>query len=530
MGLGFSFGSAFQAQAQIDPNAQSRVQSYTIPLTAGIAETQFGSVSGAAPREFNVLEGLLEDPLQQIKRKLNRNNVGACLDDASFVVVLFYYNEAHQEPQDDILSNNYKKYLELSKKNPNPADPNDLLKTKDILKLRDILAYFAKHLNVPPEIMSEFFKSDRDRDKRGFAVRAINYYVSHPPGQPLNAKPLAAARPANEKRFIITALPVSFCAAKVTIKASVPFNPTDETNVLKANLNNSPGTSWGYGGMLQAFVPVTTAAHPSFDVVGFSAQSQSVRYAQYPTKSFDSITTQAAYQFFLDATGIESNGLRPQGLGPDGAPSRFSITRDTPKDQIDIGAIPPVGMITIDSVAFGFQNQTVFTTAFHKETVDLFTPQITFNRQNQDLSGNGASCRAAIPDPRKDGFCFYADFAVTFGQTLSDVASQTNTNLAFSVTPGVRIPSTDWKFTLPVTVTGREYENVVGGRQDALFQIGPALTYAPPSFTSRDGQIYAVTFSLPVTYNRNYSMVAVDAWHGFVVMPTLTVAFQPPIK
>lgn len=49
-----------------------------------------------------------------------------------------------------------------------------------------------------------------------------------------------------------------------------------------------------------------------------------------------------------------------------------------------LGAVPALGMTTIDSVAFGFQNQTVYTAAFHNETVDLFTPQLTFNRQNLD--------------------------------------------------------------------------------------------------------------------------------------------------
>jgi hypothetical protein len=272
----------------------------------------------------------------------------------------------------------------------------------------------------------------------------------------------------------------------------------------------------GYGGTLQAFVPVSDPAH-KFDVVGFSAQSQSVRYTQFPTKSFDSITTQAAYQLFVGASGYQSNH------------ASFSIDpTKTDLAKIDLGTVPAVGMITIDSVAFGFQNQTVYTAAFHNETVDLFTPQITFNRQNWDLSGKGKACQAEIADPRKDGFCFAADFSMTFGQTFSDVASQTNTNLALSVAPGLRVPNTDWKLTLPFTVTERAYENVAGGRQDTLFQIGPALTYAPPPFTNSDGGSYAVSFSLPVTYNQNYSTVATDAWHGFVAMPTLTIAFQPP--
>jgi len=480
-GLGVSFGSAFQAQAQIDPNAQSRVQSYTIPLSTGIAETQFGSTS----------EGGLTAP-PPLKDRLNEKNIGACLDDPSFLVVLFYYNEAPVNRHRNQYLHHW--YHELSNtKNP----PTTLI----LQKILTDLTGPQGNKGLASKIISGFFHSEKDRE---FAVDAVKYYV----------KP----RPPKQLLAGITTFPVSFCAPKATIKVIAPFNPTDETNVLKSNQNNSPGTSWGYGGTLQAFVPVKIESDPSrnFDVVGFSAQSQSVRYTQFPTKSFDSITTQAAYQLFLNAFGFQSNG------------ARVPISPETVKN--DNGAVPPLGMITVDSVAFGFQNQTLYTPAFHNETVDLFTPQITFNRQNWNLSGNAKPCQAEIPDPRKDGFCFSADFSLTFGQTFSDVASQTNTNLAFSVTPGMRVDRTDWKLTLPLTVTERAYENVAGGRQDTLFQIGPALTYAPPPFTDNNGGSYAVTFSLPVTYNQNFSTVPTDAWRGFVVMPTLTVAFQPPIK
>ena len=44
--------------------------------------------------------------------------------------------------------------------------------------------------------------------------------------------------------------------------------------------------------------------------------------------------------------------------------------------------------------------------------------------------------------------------------------TQTNTNLALSLTPGVRVPNTAWKLTLPFTVTERVYENVASRRQD----------------------------------------------------------------
>ena len=524
LGVGFAIassvavtlGSGIQAQAQIDPNVQSRVQSYTIPLTAGIAETQFGPVSGGEIRTLRGQGGA--PPKTDIRDKLNPNNVGACLDDPSFVFVLFHYNESlPQKEQNVYLHDKYREILKAANGIPK------------------ILSYLTDHHDVAPKIVSNFFSFGRgvfnsDRDKqREFAVAAIEYY--------LKPRPLAAASSAAAvaRQRAAAVFPISYCAPKVTIKASAPFNPTDETNVLKSNQNNSPGTSWGFGGALQAFLPVTTPSHPNgnFDVVGFSAQSQSVRYAQYPTKSFDSITTQVGYQAFLGASGYDSTGLNDKP-GPFQFPDddhRYcdpntaicKVGPDTPAKYI-----PPAGMITVDSLAFGFQNQTAYMAPFSKESANLFTPQITFNHQNQDLSGNGTFCRAAIPDPRKDGFCLYADFALTIGETLSDVATQKNANIAFSVTPGVRVPFTDWKLTLPMTATGREYQEVVGGRQDTLLQIGPSLTYSPPAFTDRYGESYVVTFALPVTYNQNYSTIPTDAWRGTVVMPTLTIAFQPP--
>jgi hypothetical protein len=35
------------------------------------------------------------------------------------------------------------------------------------------------------------------------------------------------------------------------------------------------------------------------------------------------------------------------------------------------------------------------------------------------------------------------------------------------------------------------------------------------------------SFSLPVTYNQNYSTIAKDEWQSWVVMPKLTIAFKP---
>ena len=183
-------------------------------------------------------------------------------------------------------------------------------------------------------------------------------------------------------------------------------------------------------------------------------------------------------------------------------------------------------MITVQSVALGFQNQTVYTPTFHTETVNLFTPQVSYNAQNIPFAGPKA-CQAAIPDPRREGFCYAADFSLTVGQTFADVTTQQNANVAVALTPGWRIDNSDWKMTLPFTATGRAYEDVPIRRDDVLLQIGPAFTYSPPALYDASGDGIAALFTVSGTYNRNYSSLATAAWHGYVVLANLTFAFQP---
>jgi hypothetical protein len=298
---------------------------------------------------------------------------------------------------------------------------------------------------------------------------------------------------------------VNFCSySATTLKVKFPFNPTYETNVLKSNQNNSPGTSAGFGGSVEMVGPGLR----KLDLVGMSAQTQSVRYGQFSSKNFDAITAQVAYQFFIDAYALELDGRRRP------------IYADMPKEQL-----APVNMITVDTVAVGFQNQLTYIPPFNIEQVNLFTPQVSFNHINMPLFGGG-QCSLAIPDPSRNGYCYYADISVTLGQTFADVGTQENANLTVAMTPGWRVDNTDWTVTLPATITARDYQNVVGGRRDVLWQIGPTVAYAPPTFVET-AFITSVTFKLSVTYNQNYSTIAKDAWHGIIVMPTLTVAFSP---
>jgi hypothetical protein len=440
-------GAAFEARAQADLNIQSRTLIYAPSLIPSVSDVQ--QITGTA---------------------------GACLGDPVFILILLRYAD-----------------LQLP-----PEIPPKFMDDKSPAAKNPLVGYLGRNRQLAANILADFFKLHLDRSKIEEAVK--RYY-----------SPQRVARKSSDGQLTILTLPPAptpLCASQFVAKLSIPFNPTDESNVLKSNLNNSPGTSLGLGGSLQLFLP----AARELDVIGLSVSEQSVRYGQFTSKSFDAVTTQAAYQLFLSACGYKSNG-----------------ERDCPIDSHKPQDIPPQNMITIDSVAFGFQNQTVYTPTFHSESVDLFTPQVTYNVQNLPIAGH-KGCDAAIPDPRKEGFCYYADFAFTIGQTFSDVASQQNANFAVSVTPGWRIPNTDFKLTLPMTATARAYENVVGGRNDVLLQIGPALTYAPPPIFDAARSTYSVLFSLSATYNQNFSTVSTASWRGYIFMPTLTVAFQPPPK
>ncbi len=372
--------------------------------------------------------------------------------------------------------------------------PDDLRKLDD----KGIHDYFQKPENkqAAAEIVANYFRTHPD------AVAQLRR-LGHPTGK----------KELNPEFLSLPVLPPSFCGPSTITKLSFPFTPTYETNVLKSPANNSPGTSAGFGGTIQFVTPAPSAPKvPSFDVIGVSAQSQSVRYGDFATKNFDAATVQGVYEHFLSARGLDPVSQQYIPVEPGILPAK----------------VVPLNLITFDTVAFGFQNQTTFVPTYHRETVDLFTPQVTFAHQNQDLFPTRAPCGTANHDPRQLGFCYYADMSVTLGQTISDTPAQDNTNIAVSVTPGWRIPDSDWKLTLPVTATGRAYENVAGGRDDALLQVGPSLGYAPPSFYDRLGAGYTVSFSVSATYNQNFSTVAKAAWHGYIILPTLTLAFQPP--
>jgi hypothetical protein len=306
----------------------------------------------------------------------------------------------------------------------------------------------------------------------------------------------SAATPLARKRQIVKALalpinvkpkPGETAPSQPTaVKFTFPQSPTYETNATKSNTNPMSDSSMTLAGGFT----VTAQGFRNLDVVGFSAGSSSVRYARLTTKDFDTLTASALYQAFLGAYDGQGKPL-----------------------DLSKGSMLPTGQITFNTLTFGLQNSTTFVPTFRAESVDLFTPTIVYGWQNIALDRSPCSSRLM---PSVSSFCYYMDVAVTVGQTLSDVTSLQNSSVGLSTTFGDRIADSDFVLTLTSTLTGKVFENVLGGRNDFTVQVGPKLTYTP---------LKNVSASLAVTYNQNFSTLATAAWHGWIILPTFTLAF-----
>ena len=369
-----------------------------------------------------------------------------------------------------------------------------------------------------PAVMNKALESRKRKDPTATAA----YYVDHPDqfepdfieaqkadlARKRRQNPELVGPPVNPNYACHTAQPIN-------VTLNVPFNPTWESNVLRNPANNSPGFSLGFGAA--AMITTPGVAGSPLDLVSYGVSSASARYPSFLSKSLDSVTEQAAYQMFLEGFYY-----------PDGKQSLTEFDQKRiPKD------LPAGNLITYDTLSFGVQNQTAFLPGLRPETADLFTPQVMLARSNISLLGSSPS-NVCDPNPPKPGvvpgksdtagFCYYIDLSLTAGQTLSDVPTQQNANLVASVTPGWRIDQTDWKLTLPTVVTSRFYNDVVGGRSDVLFQIGPNLSYSKPAM-GPGGPF--VSFSITATYNQNFSTLSTASWRGVIIQPTLTIAFIP---
>jgi hypothetical protein len=286
------------------------------------------------------------------------------------------------------------------------------------------------------------------------------------------------------------------------VKVSFVGNPTYESNILKSGNNSSHGGSAGFG----SSALLTTAGVRPLDLIALSVTEGSSRYSRFFSQNTDAINSYIAYSAFLHADGYTQDGKFISYVDPDKPSVR----------------VPEQNLATIDTLAFGFQNQTSFAPTFHKEKINFFTPQFTLSSQNINLD-DPAHLDCAL---NLHAFCHFANLSLTVGQSFSDVTTQQNFNVAGSAALGWRIDG-EWSLALQGTATGKEYENFVGGRRDLQLQAGPILSYAPTTKFVIQGSDYAsVSFTLPVTYYKNFSTVSAAAWSGLVIQPTLTVSFN----
>jgi hypothetical protein len=308
------------------------------------------------------------------------------------------------------------------------------------------------------------------------------------------------------------------CASQPsTAQLSLQLNPTYETNALKAGNNSSSGQSAGFGGTFLATGPGMRA----LDLIAISGSEASARYSPNFSPSVDSISSYAAYQMFLHADGyVQANNQPTQ---PPTYWNNIGENFDNSKATV------VSGMATVDMLTLAVQNQTAFSPTFRTEKTDFLTPQFTLSKQNINLDGqNPQPCVNTIGSK---SFCDFASLSLNVGQSFADVVTQENVNAAGSVAIGRKFDQTDWSLSVQAAATAKHYEHFVGGRDDLLLQVGPGLNYSAPSIALFNGAFKGivdteqVTFSLPVTYYKNYSTVSAAQWSGWIIMPTLTVAF-----
>ena len=271
-----------------------------------------------------------------------------------------------------------------------------------------------------------------------------------------------------------------------TVNFTFPSSPIYESNANKSNTFGRSDGSVSFGGGFT----VTTQGFRNLDVIGISAGTSMVRYARLSDRSFDTLTASAQYQMFLGAYDVSAKMI-----------------------DLTHGSYLPTGQVTFNTLTFGLQNSTAFSPMFRAETTSLTTPTLVYSWQN--IPFTQALCATRL-HKETSSFCYYADLSVTLGHTLADVRALENTNLAVSATLGDRIGNTDLVALWGTTITGRTYENVVGGRNDVTVQFGPKLQYKP---------IDKLTTSIGITYNRNYSSLATAQWHGWIAQSALTLSF-----
>lgn len=368
------------------------------------------------------------------------------------------------------------------------TEPACVAKGRRCLSNTEIDAVFAKHAAQPKlfsptaggtdvltELKSEATPLDRKRDIIKTLALPINI-------KPATKKTLALpVGPPNLKPG-----PGDAPTQPTAISFTFPGGPIYETN---ANRSNTRGRSDGSASFGGGFT-VTTQGFRNLDVIGISAGTNSVRYARLTGNSFDTMTTSAQYQLFLGAYDIASKPI-----------------------DLTHGSLLPSGQVTFNTLTFGVQNSTAFSPTFHAETTSLTTPTLVYSWQN--IPFIQALCATKL-HKETSSFCYYADLSISVGHTFADVRTLENTNFAVSATLGDRIGGTDFVALWGTTISGKTYDNVVGGRNDLMVAFGPKLQYKP---------IDRVTTSIGITYNRNYSSLATAQWHGWIAQSALTLSF-----
>ena len=275
------------------------------------------------------------------------------------------------------------------------------------------------------------------------------------------------------KEFIPPTTKLELKSTPLKVQFQVPLSAAYDSNAFTSNTNIQPDSILSFGGALAVDAPVTGTD----DRVFFNAASTSARYTRFSSQSLDVLAFSGGYRLFLHATP------------------------NTP--------VAP-GIQTVDQLELAVSNTTSFAPTFAQETADFLSPSITLMRSNIPLS----SQRCGSGD--SEAFCQFANITLAAAHKFSDVTTSQNTNAALGAKLGWKFPEQHLTLLLSGSVTGKNYENVAGGRQDLILVGTPSFVYAPNSI---------VQASTSVAFTQQYSTLSKARYNDVTVKSGITFIF-----
>ena len=209
------------------------------------------------------------------------------------------------------------------------------------------------------------------------------------------------------------------------------------------------------------------------DTVSFLFGSTDTRYANLNSSSFDALNSSITYTRLL--------GRRQTAEG-----------------------LNTSGTATTDILSVGLDGTSVYESGFGAEEIAIATPSIGWSRSNIGLSNQ------LCGDKGSESYCYYADVALSLGESVADQRSQTNSWAEIDTTIGWRPPVKNLSVWATGSMQGAVYSDYPGGRQDLIFTGTGNLSW----LAAKD-----ITLSAGVRFTQQISSHSDLDWNGFNLIP-----------